>query len=86
MLRIIGNMVAGNALQTQKVVDAGVLPYLLKTMFHEKKSVRKESCWIISNIAAGTQQQIEALIMNDFLPVMTQVIKNDDQEVISFLF
>jgi importin subunit alpha-1 len=81
VLRVIGNMVAGNALQTQKVIDAGVLNYLHKTMFNEKRAVRKETCWIISNIAAGTQQQIEALILNNFLPVMTRVVKNDDPEV-----
>jgi importin subunit alpha-1 len=77
-------MVAGNALQTQKVIDAGVLQYLHKTMFNQKRGVRKETCWIISNIAAGTQQQIEALILNNFLPVMTTVVKNDDAEVIIY--
>jgi hypothetical protein len=74
-------MVAGNALQTQKVLDAGCLNYLMKTMFHEKRSVRKETCWILSNIAAGTQRQIEMLIESNFLPILTQVIKNDEQEV-----
>jgi hypothetical protein len=74
-------MVAGNALQTQKVIDAGCLNYLLKTIYHEKRSVRKETCWIISNIAAGTQQQIESLIVGNFLPVLTHVIKNDEPEV-----
>jgi importin subunit alpha-1 len=85
ILRIVGNLVAGNAQQTQKAIDAGILPYLLRTMFHEKRAVRKETCWIISNIAAGTQIQIEALIINNFLPVMTSVVKNDDPEVIFFI-
>ncbi len=80
-LRIIGNIVSGNANQTQMVLDAGVLQYLKKTIFNEKRSVRKESCWIISNIAAGTQQQIEALITSDFLQILDHVIKNDESEV-----
>lgn len=80
-LRIIGNIVSGNANQTQIVLDAGVLQYLKKTIFNEKRSIRKESCWIISNIAAGTQQQIEALITNEFLPVLDYVIKNDEPDV-----
>jgi len=80
-LRIIGNIVSGNAHQTQMVIDAGILQYLKKTIFHEKRSIRKESCWIISNIAAGTQQQIEALITNDFLKVLEYKIKNDEPEV-----
>lgn len=80
-LRIIGNIASGNAGQTQSIIDAGALKYLQKTIFHEKKSVRKETCWIISNLAAGTQAQIEALITNSYLPVLTNVIKNDQPEV-----
>jgi hypothetical protein len=78
-------MVAGNALQTQKVLDSGCLNYLMKTIFHEKRSVRKETCWIISNIAAGTQRQIEMLIQSNFLPILLEVIKNDESEVKFFL-
>jgi len=81
LLRIVGNIVSGNALQTQHIVDAGALKYLAKTIFHEKKTVRKETCWIISNVAAGTQQQIEALILNGFLPILATVIKRDDPEI-----
>jgi hypothetical protein len=85
ILRILGNVVAGNAAQTQMVVDSGCLVQLKKTIVHEKRSIRKETCWIISNIAAGTQQQIEALIVNDFLPILDYVIKNDEPEV-NFIF
>jgi hypothetical protein len=53
-------------------------------MFNDKRAVRKETCWIISNIAAGTQQQIESLIVNDFLPILTTTVKNDDPEVYSY--
>lgn len=84
-LKIIGNIVTGNPLQTQAVIDSGVLTYLGKLIFHEKKTIRKESCWVISNIAAGTQQQIKALIVNDFLPILEHVIKNDEPEVINIL-
>lgn len=83
-LRIIGNIVAGSAKQTQMAIEAGVLMYLQKTLFHEKKSIRKETCWIISNIAAGTQQQIQALIVNNFLPILELVIKKDEPEVYYF--
>lgn len=84
ILRIVGNIVTGNAAQTQMVVDAGVLQYLKKTLLHEKRSIRRETCWIISNIAAGTQQQIEAVIVSDFIPLLEGVIKNDEPEVIYF--
>lgn len=80
-IKIIGNIVTGNPLQTQAVIDAGIIPLLAKLIFHEKRSIRKETCWVVSNIAAGTQQQIKALIVNDFLPILEQVIKNDEPEV-----
>lgn len=63
------------------VIEAGALPYLKSTLKSDKKSVRKETCWILSNMAAGTQLQIEALINNDFLPCLTEVIRNDEIEV-----
>jgi hypothetical protein len=63
------------------VIDAGALNFLSRTIFHEKRSIRKETCWIISNIAAGTQQQIEALIVNNFLPILERVIKHDEPEI-----
>lgn len=80
-MKILGNIVSGNPLQTQAVLDAGVLRHLQKLIFHEKRSIRKETCWVISNIAAGTQQQIKALIVNNFLPILERVIKTDETEV-----
>lgn len=80
-LRVVGNIASGNANQTQKLIDWGVLDYLKKTLFNPKKSIRKESAWILSNIAAGTQKQIENLINEDFLLIFEKVIQNDESEV-----
>ena len=41
-LRVIGNIAAGDANQTQLLLDIGVLNYLKKTIFHPKKSIRKD--------------------------------------------
>ena len=80
-LRIIGNIAAGNANQTQKLIDLGLLSQLKKTIFNQKKIIRKESAWILSNIAAGTQKQIEILISEDFLPIFKKSIFFDEPEV-----
>lgn len=80
-LRVVGNIASGNANQTQKLIDWGVLNYLKKTLFNPKKSIRKESAWILSNIAAGTQKQIETLISQNFLPLLDQVIQKDEPEI-----
>ena len=80
-LRIVGNIASGNANQTQLLIDWNVLTYLKKTIFSQKKSIRKETAWIISNIAAGTQKQIETLIMENFLPILDEEIQKDDPEI-----
>ncbi len=55
-LRTVGNIVTGNDMQTQVVINCGALNclHLLLTTNH-KKSIKKEACWTISNITAGTK-------------------------------
>ena len=77
-LRIIGNIAAeDNANQTQKLIDLGVLEKLKYTLFNQNLGIRKESAFIISNLAAGTQKQIETLIQQNFLQILYKVFKND---------
>ena len=53
-LRTVGNVVTGNDLQTQVVINCGALPCLLQLLQGgHKKSIKKEACWTISNITAG---------------------------------
>ena len=61
-LRIIGNLVSGNEFATQTVIDANVLPALFTLLDHPKKGIRKEACWALSNITAGTPSQIETVL------------------------
>ena len=35
-----------------------IVPRLFTLLSHEKVTVRKECCWILSNITAGSSQQI----------------------------
>ena len=62
-LRTVGNIVTGDDVQTQVIISCGALTcllHLLKTA--QKKSIKKEACWTISNITAGTKDQIQAVI------------------------
>lgn len=61
-LRCLGNLVTGNDEQTQKVLDANILDHLEELMGSSRKTIRKESCWLASNIAAGTKNQIAMLM------------------------
>ena len=57
-LRTVGNIVIGDDLQTQVIINCGALScllHLLKTS--QKKSIKKEACWTISNITAGARRR-----------------------------
>lgn len=75
-LRSIGNIVSGSDLQTQAVIDAGVLNVLPQLMRHPKASVQKEAVWALSNIAAGPCKQIQQLITCGLLPPLVDKLKN----------
>jgi hypothetical protein len=66
-LRILGNIVTGNAEQTQAVLDAGILGIVPKLLENSRKSIRKETTWLLSNIAAGTSEQVSQICMNHSL-------------------
>lgn len=75
-LRSIGNIVSGSDLQTQAVIDAGVLNTLPQLMRHSKASVQKEAAWALSNIAAGPCKQIQQLITSGLLPPLVEQLRN----------
>mmetsp|Transcript_36684 Transcript_36684/g.39799 ORF Transcript_36684/g.39799 Transcript_36684/m.39799 type:complete len:522 (-) Transcript_36684:62-1627(-) len=87
IIRILGNFVSGNESHTQGVIDSGVLDYLAGLMGCQSRQVRKESCWLASNIACGSQAQITKLVrkklavqqfvlsaMNDYWDVRQEAI------------
>ena len=58
-LRTLGNIVTGKDTETQAVLNAGVLPMLKMLILHApKEAIRKEACWTVSNITAGTPEQV----------------------------
>ena len=60
-LRVIGNIVTGNDVQTQSMLDLDVLKHLKVLLSSPKETIRKEACWTISNITAGNVSQIQVL-------------------------
>ena len=81
IMRLIGNIVTGNARQTQLVMECDFVKYLKIFLSHEKNSIRKESCWILSNLSCGTNYQLRCVIENGFLPLFIKILKNDLREV-----
>ena len=49
-LRVVGNIVSGNDDQTQAVLDAKLMSKMESLLNNPKRMIRKEACWVLSNI------------------------------------
>ncbi|VIP00262.1 Armadillo/beta-catenin-like repeat family protein [Brugia malayi] len=82
-LRALGNLVAGNDAQTQAVLNAGLLPRMME-LFGPMMPINQkhEIMWILSNIAAGSQRQIDLLFeTNDIVEILIGTFYNDDHRI-----
>lgn len=73
-LRAVGNIVTGDDVQTQVILNCSALPCLHHLLSSPKETVRKEACWTISNITAGNRQQIQAVIDANIFPVLIEIL------------
>jgi hypothetical protein len=53
------------------MVDLHCVPALVKTLSAKNELMRKESCWALSNIAAGNLTQVAELWKVDLMPVVS---------------
>lgn len=60
-LRIIGNIVTGNDVQTQAILNCRGLSSLNNLTKSINSQIRKDACWAISNITAGNTIQIQVI-------------------------
>lgn len=77
-LRAVGNIVTGDDVQTQVILESGALPHIKHLLSSEKESIRKEASWTISNITAGNRQQIQQVINADIFPVLIEILMRDE--------
>ncbi|KAF2547145.1 hypothetical protein F2Q70_00023937 [Brassica cretica] len=81
-LRTIGIVVTGNDSQTQYIIDLQALPCLLNLLRGPyNKTIRKEACWVVSNITAGCQSQIQAVFDADICPALVNLLRNSEFDV-----
>ena len=65
----------------QYVIDLGLLKEIIPLVERVKSTVTmKESTWLLSNILAGTQEQIQAVINAGLLPYLKEVLKSVSQQ------
>ncbi|CAN1859052.1 Importin subunit alpha-1b [Linum perenne] len=81
-LRTVGNIVTGDDMQTQCMIDHQVLPVLLNLLSNNhKKSIKKEACWTISNITAGNVNQIQAVIQAGIIGPLVQLLHGAEFDI-----
>ncbi|KAH0465712.1 hypothetical protein IEQ34_005815 [Dendrobium chrysotoxum] len=81
-LRTIGNIVTGDDVQTQYVINNGALQFLSNLLTQNfKKSVKKEACWTISNITAGNKEQIQAVIDSNIVAPLVDLLQNAEFDI-----
>lgn len=80
-LRVIGNFCEiDDGYYTDKIIEVNGLDVLKKLLQKEYSfKIRKESAWIISNIAAGTESQLIKLYENKFQDVLFDIILNGEE-------
>ena len=80
--RLVGNITAGDhPFFTEEVIRLQPFDALVEAMQDKNVSIRKEAVWILSNIAAGTPEQIQSLIDYNVMPHVCQKLLNDSHDV-----
>ena len=80
-LKLIGNIVSGDHLQTQKVLEMPILPLLQKCINSFNPSIRREVFFILSNICAGTLPQIDLLLGSSMASELILALEDHDSAV-----
>jgi len=60
----------------QAVVDAGFVERLVALLVADEWNVRKEACWAVSNVTAGTAEQKQAVIETGACQRLFEVLEN----------
>jgi NACHT domain- and WD repeat-containing protein len=76
-LRVVSNLVSGNELQIDRVIQAGMLIHLRQRISGKNTTHRKESCAALLQVSAGTSSQIAALVACDVIPLLLQVVRRE---------
>lgn len=76
-LQVLGNVACGDDRQTQVVIDSNALPCLRALLSSADRSIRKEVCWIVSNITESSHQ-VQDVLDADILPPLLKLLDNQD--------
>lgn len=79
-LRTIGNLVTGDQIQTQVVINSNILP-ALHSLLSAHRRIKKEACWTISNITAGPARHIEAVAKANIFHALIPILRTPEFDI-----
>eukprot|EP00045_Choanoeca_perplexa_P008960 m.84599 g.84599 ORF g.84599 m.84599 type:complete len:523 (+) comp14693_c0_seq1:79-1647(+) len=77
-IRTMGSITAGSDEQTEAVISMGILDVLKSLLASQKVHVRKDACWTLSNICAGTYEQINMVIDHNLVISLVMLAQSTD--------
>jgi hypothetical protein len=80
-LKTIGNIVTGDELQTQFIMNLSIMSVLPSLLTSAKKSIRKVACWTLSNLTATNKSHIQAVIDANLFPQLVNLLSQADLQV-----
>src|SRR5690349_7831796 len=73
-----GNLIAGADIWTDDVFSANIEPALVKLIDSEDAGIRKEVCWILSNVTANMTSHIDDVMHSDLFPKVVHLLQDPD--------
>ncbi|KAM3717676.1 Importin subunit [Dirofilaria immitis] len=81
-LLAVGNIVSGDDEQTQNVVCCtNALNNIHRLLLDGDQKTKREVCWVLSNIAAGTSSQIQTIFDAGIIPSLIQILKTETFQI-----
>ena len=65
----------------EQVLNLRPMPALRRLLHSSNHAVRKQTCWALSNITAGTTEQIQAVISAGIMPFLAHTLLHDRYEI-----
>lgn len=78
-IRALTNIASGEDYHTQLIIDADGLPVFAELLSSSNAPIRLETMMAISNIAAGTLDQVHALLESGLFPMLVQMLGVDSE-------
>lgn len=80
-LKCVGNVLGGSQEQAQIMLDLGAIPMLNLAVKSDDAELRREGFWGLSNVTAGTLDQIESVINHDIIRLSIFGLTDQDENI-----